>query len=234
MHRWQKEAWIEKSKKPATQILWRAVEAQHLNATMRLVDTLAEQFLLEQLLETSKPPLPPSAMGQHFLLSTPFRYTSPQPSRFRAAHHPGVWYGAFDRQTACTEVGYWRWRFFMDSTSLSQGELQTEHSLFQAKVQGLCIDLAHSPWLLMSPQWQDPNNYTHCQALAQECRAQNIEWISYTSSRQPQGQCAAVLVSHALTMHKAQMVETWHCRITRSSVIFRHFKEGFSFDPNQR
>ena len=234
MQRWQKEAWIQKSQKRATQILWRAVEAQHLNATMRLVDTLEEQFLLEQLLETNKPPLPPSASGQHSLLSTPFRYASTHPSRFRAANHPGVWYGAFDRQTACAEVGYWRWRFFMDSASLSQAELQTEHSLFQAKVQGLSIDLTHRPWNHISPQWQDPNNYTHCHALAQDCRAQQIEWISYTSSRQPQGQCAAVLVPNALNMHKPQMIETWHCRITRNSVIFRHFKEGFSFDPTQR
>ncbi len=234
MHRWQKEDWITNSANTSEQLLWRAVEAQHLNATMRLVDTLDEQFLLEQMLEANKPPLPPAAVGHHYLLSTPFRYASPYPSRFRAAHEPGVWYGAFDRQTACTEVGYWRWRFFMDSESLNTGELQTEHSLFQAKVTGRCIDLNSAPWNLLAKQWQDPNSYTLCQALAADCRPHNIEWIAYTSSRQPQGLCAAVLAPHALKINKTLNIETWHCRITRSSVIFRHFKEGFSFEPIQR
>ncbi len=234
MHRWQKENWINKSANSSEQLLWRAVEAQHLNATMRLVDTLDEQFLLEQMLEANKPPLPPTAVGHHYLLSTPFRYASPYPSRFRAAHEPGVWYGAFDRQTACTEVGYWRWRFFMDSASLNTGELQTEHSLFQAKVAGQCIDLNSTPWHLLAHQWQDRNSYTQCQTLATDCRQHPIDWIAYTSSRQPQGRCAAVLAPQALKMHKTLNIETWRCRITQGSVIFRHFKEGFSFDPLQR
>jgi hypothetical protein len=43
--------------------LWRVVEAQHRAATMRLVDTLEEQALLEELIEEAKPPLPPEAAG---------------------------------------------------------------------------------------------------------------------------------------------------------------------------
>jgi hypothetical protein len=37
---------------------WRGVEAQHVVSTMRLVDTVEEQDLLEQMLEGSKPDLP--------------------------------------------------------------------------------------------------------------------------------------------------------------------------------
>lgn len=62
-------------------------------ATMRLVDTREEQLLLEQLLEASKPPLPPEAAGAHYLLFMPFRYVSERPSRFRR-HELGSWYGA--------------------------------------------------------------------------------------------------------------------------------------------
>ena len=36
-------------------VCWRVVEAQHVVSTMALVDTLAEQALLEQLLDDSKP-----------------------------------------------------------------------------------------------------------------------------------------------------------------------------------
>lgn len=82
--------WITKSVQRRKQIHWRAVEAQHVVATMRLVDTLQEQELLERILEASKPPLPPGTQALHYLLSTPFRYTSPSPSRFRRANAPGL------------------------------------------------------------------------------------------------------------------------------------------------
>ena len=59
---------------------WRVVEAQHRASTMRLVDTLAEQRALEDLLEASKPPVPAEARHLHYLLATPFRYRSPHGS----------------------------------------------------------------------------------------------------------------------------------------------------------
>ena len=48
---------------------WRVVEAQHRASTMRLVDTLAEQRALEDLLEAGKPPLPAEAAQLHYLLA---------------------------------------------------------------------------------------------------------------------------------------------------------------------
>ena len=133
---WQDD-WFAASLRPSTALLWRGVEAQHRVATLRLVDTLAEQATLEALLEAGKPPLPPAAQALHYLIATPFRYRSPHPSRFRAAGDAGVWYGAKELATACTEVAYWRWRFLMDSAGLREGELVTEHTLFQARVWGL-------------------------------------------------------------------------------------------------
>ncbi len=43
--------------------LWRAVEAQHIASTLRLVANVEEQLLLERLLEQAKPPLPAEAGG---------------------------------------------------------------------------------------------------------------------------------------------------------------------------
>jgi hypothetical protein len=98
---------------------WRAVEAQHRVATMSLVDSLAEQAQLEALLDASKPPIPAAALGLHWLLFTPFRYpTSKYGSRFRRPYDPGVFYAAYERTTACAELGYWRWRFLTESPSL--------------------------------------------------------------------------------------------------------------------
>ena len=104
--------------RPVALDLWRAVEAQHVASTMVLVDTVAEQAVLERLVESSKPPVPRDVarLGLHWLLFTPFRYAPPPGgSRFRATGDPGVFYGADERRTACAELGYWRWRFLTDS-----------------------------------------------------------------------------------------------------------------------
>ena len=54
--------------------LYRLVESQEQVATMGYVDTLYEQVLLEELLESVKPPYPDGLQGYHYLLTTPFRY----------------------------------------------------------------------------------------------------------------------------------------------------------------
>ena len=228
---WLEEDWIEKSSKVVEAILWRAVEAQHLAATMSLVDTLEEQHVLEQLLEASKPPIPPNYQHLDFLIFTPFRYTSAYPSRFRRLNTPGVWYGALDRQTACAEVGYWRWRFLMDSDGLKNGDLRFENTLFRARAAGIQIDLGQSPWDALSAHWRDPQNYSACHSLADAARARGVQWIQYESARQPEGRCAAVLDARCLTLHEPNHQETWTCKVTAKSVIFRHRGEGFSFSP---
>src|SRR3954464_5652255 len=88
---------------------WRLVEAQHRVSTMKLVDTLAEQSLLETIVDASKPPLPPECVHLHYLLSTPFRYGAPYPagSRFRrAGHTPGVFYASRATSTAVAELAF--------------------------------------------------------------------------------------------------------------------------------
>ena len=52
---------------------WRVVEAQHQVSTRKLVDSTAEQVMLEEMIDGVKPP---DATGGrlHYLLFTPFRY----------------------------------------------------------------------------------------------------------------------------------------------------------------
>ena len=84
---------------------WRAVEAQHVASTRRLVDSNEEQILLETLLEESKPR---SFAPLDYLLATPFRYPPwTRGSRFRAPADPGVLYAADERRTACARH-FWR------------------------------------------------------------------------------------------------------------------------------
>src|SRR3546814_1447755 len=76
---------------------WRLVEAQHRVSTLKLVDTLEEQDLLERLTEEAKPSVSEECRHLHYLLATPFRYGAayPRGSRFRrAGMTPGVFYAA--------------------------------------------------------------------------------------------------------------------------------------------
>ena len=56
---------------------WRAVEAQHIVSTMRLVQNdLDDQRALEDLIGTVKPPLPVGTQGLHWLLAAAVQGTS--------------------------------------------------------------------------------------------------------------------------------------------------------------
>src|SRR5436305_1171893 len=82
--------------------------AQHRTATRKLVESDAEQHVLESLLEATKPPAP-EVHRLHYLLSTPFRYPPlPRGSRFESRWAPGVWYGSDALPTALAEVAYYR------------------------------------------------------------------------------------------------------------------------------
>ncbi len=97
---------------------WRLVEAQHRVSTLKLVDSVAEQELLENIIESSKPPLPPECRDLHYLLSTPFRYGAAYPtgSRFRrAGMTEGVFYASEAPHTAVAEMSFYRLLFFAES-----------------------------------------------------------------------------------------------------------------------
>lgn len=221
MTRAWKAAWFDAGVPTKTSALWRGVEAQHVIATLKLTDSVREHEVLESLLEASKPPLPPEAKGQHFLLFTPFRYRSPFPSRFRRPIDPGVWYGAEELETACAEVAYWRWRFLMDSEGLRDQALHTEHSFFQVKVRGRCADLTAAPWKSAARSWTQKSDYTACQDLADEARTRDLAWIRYATVRAPLGSCAAVLRPDVLSMPRGFEQQTWDCKTARTGVYLQ-------------
>lgn len=221
---WQ--SWFDRGVRRRSATLWRGVEAQHVIATMRLVDTPAEQAVLEALLETSKPPLPPATTTPHYLLSTPYRYRPPQGTRFTRPSHPGIWYGAEELETACAEVAYWRWRFLTDNSALADQALHTEHTFFQATATGRCVDLTAAPWQAAAGRWTDPHDYRHCRALADAAVERNVDWIRYRSVRRPTGQCGAVIAIAALSLAVDFPQQTWACKTTRDAVFLQHAASG--------
>lgn len=213
-----KPAWFTAGVRTKTANLWRGVEAQHVVSTMRLADNAAEQRVLEELLDASKPPVPPAAAGGHYLIFTPFRYRAPVATRFRQPHHPGIWYGAEELETACGELAYWKWRFLMDSDALRGSALHTEHTFFQARVRGRCADLTAAPWKAATGAWTHPTDYAQCQAFGAEARQHEVAWIRYRAVRVADGICAAVLSPASLSLKEPFEQQTWACKATSAGV----------------
>ena len=227
---WQDD-WFDTAR-PARRKLWRGVEAQHRVATMRLVDSTAEQELLEQLLESSKPALPPDSNGLHYLLSTPFRYTSPYPSRYRPANEPGIWYGAEEAETVAAELAYWRWKFLVESDGLRERQLVTEHTFFQAQFKGLELDLTAQPWSSLRDLLRHGDDYSACHLLARQLRERStpaIAALHYESARREGGLCEAVFIPKALSLPGLHLQQTWVCKTTRHLVMFRHDDEALEY-----
>lgn len=171
----------------------RAVETQHLASTMRLVSDPAAQAVLEQALETSKPPLPAACAGLHYLLSTPFRYPpTPWPSRFRSGTDPGVFYGALSERTALAEVAHWRLKVLLDATALRALE-PSAHTLFSVRLRATVADAARLAPASRRAAVLDPDDYAPAQAWAREVRAAGTQAIRYPSVRdRPDGVCWAL------------------------------------------
>jgi RES domain len=210
--------------------LWRAVEAQHIASTLRLVANVEEQHLLERLLDQSKPPLPSETAGLHYLLATPFRYSSPIGSRFRAAADSGIWYGAEDQRTACAELGFWRWRFLVESAALDTLG-PSPQTVFRAGIDGRVVDLTKSPFKRSRAEWTHPSDYSSTQNFAGVARQAKVDGIRYESVRDPEhGAAVAVLEPECFKPRKPLEQQTWFLTVRRTAVIWQREGETFEFD----
>lgn len=208
--------------------LWRAVEAQHIASTLRLVANVAEQAQLERILEASKPPPREDCQDLHYLLATPFRYASPVGSRFRAAAEGGIWYGAEKQRTACAELGFWRWRFLMDSPALtSLGP--APQTVFRAGIDAELVDLTAAPFTRARSAWISRNDYSATQAFAKRAREAGVDAIRYESVRDPEhGGAVAVLSPRCFKPRKPLEQGSWFLTVRPASVVWQ--KEGATFE----
>lgn len=201
---------------------WRVVEAQHQISTLKIVDTLAEQERLEQLLEDSKPAVPSDCRQLHYLLSTPFRYGAPYPqgSRFRRAGlTPGVFYASKTPSTAITETAFHRLLFFADSPSTPWPDNAGEFTAFSTRYRTAAgLDLTRPPFDRDTNVWTNPTDYTECQALADAARAAGVDVLRYASARDSRGTNLALLACRAFGSRVPLERQTWRLDLGPSGV----------------
>lgn len=199
--------------------VWRFVEAQHRVSTLKLVDTLDEQALLEDLLEESKPVLPPECAGLDYLLATPFRYGAvyPHGSRFRRAGRTlGVYYAGLSVETALSEMAFYRLLFFAESPATPLPANAADYTAFSALVEtGAAIDLTVPPLDRDAALWTHPTDYAACQALTDGARAAGLAAIIYRSVRDPAGGTnMALLTASAFAAPRPVERQTWRIRLS--------------------
>ncbi len=192
--------------------VWRLVESQHVASTMKLVDSLDEQLVLERLLDEAKPRVPHDVSHLHYLMSTPFRYPPPVGgSRFRGETDPGVFYGAEEVDTCCAEVGHWRLRFLHDAVDLTHID-PVRHTAFRVRLNTTSIDLRVGAFAANRADWEHPDSYVATQLLARSVREAGIGCIRYRSVRdQNGGGCAAVVDPAAFerTQPEQETMQLW-------------------------
>lgn len=207
--------------------IWRIIEAQQVASTMKIVDTAAEQEVLESLLEVGKPTLPDATSGLDYLLATPLRYPpAGRGSRFRSVFDAGVVYGAATVRTACAELGYWRWRFLQDAEGLERIG-PAAHTAFCAEVHAPAFDLREQPFSSDAASWPHPDDYTATQSFARAARDAGVGAIVYGSvpDRRPSW-CLAVPTPAAFarkTPHPAR--QDWWLAVHSDGVTWRRDHE---------
>jgi hypothetical protein len=204
------------------QKFWPLVEAQHVISTLKLVDTLDVQALLEELIEDTKPRIPPECRHLHYLLATPFRYGSvyPHGSRFRRAGRTlGVYYAAETVATAVAEMAFYRLLFFAESPDTPWPSDAAEYTAFAATVAtGRALDLTRPPLDRDAERWTHPTDYEACQALAETARQAGLDAIRYRSARDPKGVNVALLTCRTFAKSKPVDWQSWRIRLAASGV----------------
>jgi RES domain len=205
---------------------------------MKLSDAVAEQSVLERLVDDTKPAVPPECRGLDYLLATPFRYGAPYPtgSRFRrAGMTAGVFYAADEPATAVAETAFHRLLFFAESPATPWPQNAAEYTAFSVQyATKTAIDLTRAKYASDRALWMHVTDYRHCQAIAETARAAKIEIIRYTSVRDPAGGSnLALLTCHAFANRQpGARRQTWHIQLNDAGAhaLCEHPRTSMTFD----
>lgn len=201
----------------------RLVESQQQLATWSLVDSFAEQDLLERLLERSKPPLAPGTEQLHPLLAAPFRYPPLRHgSRFGTRFEPGLFYAARTATTTLAECAFYRFVFWSGMATPPAAPLETQHTLFQVEVattRGL--ELHAPPFDEYRAALTHKRTYAATQALGRALREVGIEAFEYRSARDPAGGINLALLSpRPLVSRRPDVQGEWLCETSAHAVAW--------------
>ncbi len=207
---------------PLNEKVWRIVEAQERVSTRKLVNSLDEQILLEQMIEEVKPMVPADCDGLHQLLFTPFRYPPLlHGSRFGRRHERCLWYGSRELKTAMLETAFYRFNFF-DGCEANFGVVATQLTAFASLIRtDSAAILLDEPFSKFSKIISSPVDYKASQELGSCMREAGINAFNYYSARDPDAGVNIALFTPSAFENKmpvSDSFQSWQC-ITDHRVV---------------
>lgn len=210
----------------------RMVEAQYHISTRKLVDSLEEQSILEDLIESNKPAFPQDSSGLHYLLSRPFRYPPlMNGSRFGTRFEPSFWYGSLQLDTLMAETAFYRFHFLRASEA-QFGEVVTSHTVFAAKIKtARGLDLTQPPFSSWASLISSPISYRDSQELGKALRQDQVEVICYQSARDPKKGSNIALATPKAFAQKSPVsnsFQSWQCITNKKVADFMRLSSIFN------
>lgn len=203
---------------------YRLVEDQEQLAINQLVDTIDEQYQLEQLLEKSQPSVPVEYKKRHYLLWTPFRNPSlKQGSRFAHRCEANPVYVSQEINTTLAECAYYRLLFLSGMEQPPEESITTQHSLVSlCYASDKAIALHQPPFNAYQQQLSHPSDYRSSQQLSSQLRQQGVELIEFHSARDPeQGINVALYTPNTIDSEQPLTNEPWLSHTTTQQVSFK-------------
>lgn len=132
-----------------------------------MVDDLAKQVLLEDLLDATKPGPRPGTEGLHYLFATPFRYPPLRHgSRFGTRFEPSIFHGARGLETVLAEAANYRFVFWTGmATAPASGRLVTQHAPRARYRNDRAVLLTELPCAVHAEVLAHPSDYGPTRAL---------------------------------------------------------------------
>ena len=202
---------------------WRMVESQEGTSTRKLVNSISEQILLEEMIEEIKPSIPTDFSGLHPLLYTPFRYPPLlYGSRFGKSHERAIWYGSKELKTAMAETAFYRLNF-LNASEAAFGVITMNFTAFSVDIQAeQAIKLIDPPFSQFTNIIASPVDYSDSQKLGAAMREAGVDAFNYQSARDETGVNIALFTPTALASKKpkATSFQSWQCVTDHRSVEF--------------
>lgn len=217
--------------KPLCGEVFRVAESQQKVATNTLVDTLAEQKMLEEMLDRVKPIIPKDCESFDYLIYTPFRYPPlKHGSRFGKKIHSSIFYGSYNVETAFAELAYYRFVYYDGMvTAPKKKQKVTQHTSFSIDLsteQGLILN--EQPFKEHASDISDPVSYSVSQKIGEDMRDLNVEAFSYYSARAKGKINIGIFNCKAISSLVPNALQHWSCITRDRSVTIRSLDERWS------
>jgi len=219
-----KECKGEKCIRAINETAWRMVELQEKTSTRKLVDSIEEQKVLEELIEEAKPILSTSQTRFHPLLYTPFRYPPlKHGSRFGKKTESSLWYGSLIIETAMAEKAFYQLAF-INASAGEFGIVTSPMTIFSVKLKIIKgAQLNKEPFSKYENKISSPTTYKDTQLLGLRMRENDIDGFTFVSARDANMGINVGLFNMSAFEKKTpeeKSFQTWQCNTTKNNVEF--------------